>query len=909
MHKLSNCRSVYFAAFFWLITVVSFSQSEGKFNRLFTVDSLSGFDEESAKLSALSEGFVGVEFKVRVWQLKRAFVNSKYNLIKSFTPLYSNANKAATAGCVNEDFEAALPGNITSSTQINGWTITSDVNNTSGGTCNLPAILNQPAESAIIQCNTSTGYVDPVIGSCYPIYSVFGNVSNNGNSVSGNSALPQMKGSTVMRLNNFINNFSIEKLSKTINVTSANSLFQFAFISVFYPGHTCCDAGAFQLKLTNASTNTSLTCPGYSVSAPSSQCVSSNTSVTYYISGGGCPLNNTSNFNPIFNKWNINALDLSSYIGSAIVIDFIATDCTAGGHYGYVYLDAQCGSMSMNMNSVNYSLANPSITIPSCGNGSNTLTAPPNMGSYSWSSSQINLAAGMTVPSATNQVLITNQTGTVQLSMYPATACQPIVKIITLSLTPAAGPITVSGNLNVCPNTSTTLTANGASTYTWSNGSQGSNIILSPTAPTNYSVAGTDANGCPNFALFQLQTIAPTMSVTGANTVCLGSSTTYTATGALTYSLNGTPFASTVNVLPISNTNYTIAGTNSAGCTDVSVVTLSTNPACSDVWPGDANSDGIADNLDVLELGLHISQIGPLRTFTSNLWQSYQCNNWVGTITNGQNVSHADCDGDGIINSNDVVAIANNYNLIHSFKGSAIASNPQLNVVSDQTLVLNGQWGSASVYLGDNTNPISAINGVAFTIWFDTTYIETDSVNVKYPLSFINTGQNLEFVKSNFANGKLYCATSHTNNMNVNGSGKIAVFNFKVKQNLWFDTLFYYNVNTANMSDALGNITALTSGADTTKLFGLDVGIKKNGLTSFISIFPNPGNGLFNIKSSVELVKVEIEDVAGHLLLKENCRGFSHQLKMEQFAEGIFFVKIYCTDNRVERRKIVLKKN
>ena len=37
----------------------------------------------------------------------------------------------------------------------------------------------------------------------------------------------------------------------------------FAFISVFYPGHGCCDAGAFQIKLTNATTSQTLSCPAF----------------------------------------------------------------------------------------------------------------------------------------------------------------------------------------------------------------------------------------------------------------------------------------------------------------------------------------------------------------------------------------------------------------------------------------------------------------------------------------------------------------------------------------------------------------------------------------------------------------------------------------------------------------------
>jgi hypothetical protein len=280
----------------------------------------------------------------------------------------------------------------------------------------------------------------------------------------------------------------------------------------------------------------------------------------------------------------------------------------------------------------------------------------------------------------------------------------------------------------------------------------------------------------------------------------------------------------------------------------------------------------------------------------------------MGTITNGKNLAHSDCDGSGTIGAVDMAAIANNYNMIHSFKNSASVVNPQLSIVSDQTLVLNGQWGSASVYLGDNTNPVNSINGVAFTIWFDTTYIATDSVSVTYPNSFINAGQNLDFVKKSFANGKLYCATTHTNNVNVSGNGKIAVFNFKVKQNVYFDTLFYYNVNMASMSDASGNLSSLTTGADTTMINGIDVGIKKQSSENNISIYPNPGNGLFTIKGSSEIKKIEVESISGQTLLKENGKGNVHQLRMENFGAGVYFVKVYNAGNVIALRRIIIEK-
>jgi hypothetical protein len=53
-----------------------------------------------------------------------------------------------------------------------------------------------------------------------------------------------------------------------------------------------------------------------------------------------------------------------------------------------------------------------------------------------------------------------------------------------------------AASATVCSGSSVVLTATGASTYAWNNGSTGSSITVSPTAATAYTVTGTSANGC-----------------------------------------------------------------------------------------------------------------------------------------------------------------------------------------------------------------------------------------------------------------------------------------------------------------------------------------------------------------------------------------------------------------------------
>jgi hypothetical protein len=305
---------------------------------------------------------------------------------------------------------------------------------------------------------------------------------------------------------------------------------------------------------------------------------------------------------------------------------------------------------------------------------------------------------------------------------------------------------------------------------------------------------------------------------------------------------------------------------------------------------------------------LHYTQTGAARTITSNAWQSYFANNWTGTITNGKNLNHSDCNGDGTINNDDTLAIYNNYGSTHAFKTTQTnAINPLLNIVPDQPSVTQGSWGSASIYLGDASNLISIINGLAFTIDFDNALIETNSIYIGYQNSFLDAGQNLHFRKLDFANGKIFTATTHTLNNNVSGHGKIATLHYQIKSGLTTDEVLNLGISQASQSFASGIISPVTAGTATLMATGASVGLPElNG--NIVSISPNPTSGSLTINSKKELQKIEVVSITGQLLLSEIPSNVSYTLHLDNFSNGIYFVNVYQNDRVVKREKIVLNK-
>lgn len=127
----------------------------------------------------------------------------------------------------------------------------------------------------------------------------------------------------------------------------------------------------------------------------------------------------------------------------------------------------------------------------------------------------------------------------------------------------------------VCAGTPVTLTATGATTYSWNNGVT-QNVSFTPIATTTYTVTGTTA-GCTNTSTVTVTVNPlPVVSAGTPQTICIGSSVTLSATGATTYTWNN-GVTQGVAFNPTATTTYTVTGT-SLGCVNSSNVIVTVNP-------------------------------------------------------------------------------------------------------------------------------------------------------------------------------------------------------------------------------------------------------------------------------------------------------------------------------------------
>ena len=105
----------------------------------------------------------------------------------------------------------------------------------------------------------------------------------------------------------------------------------------------------------------------------------------------------------------------------------------------------------------------------------------------------------------------------------------------------------------------------------------------------------------------------------------------------------------------------------------------------------------------------------------------------------------------------------------------------------------------------------------------------------------------------------------------------------------------YYVAIGASVEDYSNNLSSPASSTFTT---GLSTGLA-DIIRNPIKIYPNPGNGLFNIESSVSILKrIRVSNLNGKLVLeKNNVSGESFQLDLRSFREGIYFLYIETEDS------------
>ncbi|MBD2700859.1 hypothetical protein IC229_09430 [Spirosoma sp. BT702] len=173
----------------------------------------------------------------------------------------------------------------------------------------------------------------------------------------------------------------------------------------------------------------------------------------------------------------------------------------------------------------------------------------------------------------------TNTTGSLAVSPTTTTTYTVTVANATGCISTTTGTVTVNqlptatvsaSSATICAGLSTTLTASGGTSYTFSTGETNNTGILpvTPTTTTTYSVTVANASGCIS-TTSAIVTVSPSATaILNSTTICAGETTELIADGGTSYTFSTGEINTTgrLQVSPTTTTTYSVTAVNASGC-------------------------------------------------------------------------------------------------------------------------------------------------------------------------------------------------------------------------------------------------------------------------------------------------------------------------------------------------------
>jgi hypothetical protein len=298
------------------------------------------------------------------------------------------------------------------------------------------------------------------------------------------------------------------------------------------------------------------------------------------------------------------------------------------------------------------------------------------------------------------------------------------------------------------------------------------------------------------------------------------------------------------------------------------------------VWPGDANNNGIANHVDLLNIGINYDSTGPARTPAS-----LAC--------------YADCDGSGIIDSNDVNVLVLNYGQVHgalppqdtSTQVQAGAPALILNIL-DSLPIIGIVTANLDILLGDSGNPVSGLYGLAFTITFDPAFV--DQVLTSFNGGWLNLDGNTQIIQHvDSLLGRIEIAIVRTDGQAISGSGSLGSLGIVMDD----------NVRGIDASGAAYNLQARSD----TLLANFLLSTESPHTLPSVQVYPVPATQVLHIRCAhVTDADLRIVDIRGVTYLQQHFRELNtHQLSVADWPAGVYFLEIRNKEGHCRAKVIV----
>jgi hypothetical protein len=634
----------------------------------------------------------------------------------------------------------------------------------------------------------------------------------------------------------------------------------------------------------------------------------------------------------------------SSFVPDSVLVTIASSSCSyCGGNLPSYCLGSVIKIDSMHFKSQLQLAISPASPSFCAGSGGVSITAS-GATTYSWSP---NNGLSCTTCSTINANPFTSQTYTLTGKSGSLTATKTFQVTVNNPPTVNVSPSSPA----ICYGSSIPLTASGtAVSYVWSpsialSATTGATVTANPTSPQTYTVTGTSAAGCTgaNSVTVNVNSL-PVVGITGTSTICDGSGTTLTGTGANTYVWTGGPSTTTYSVSPTATTTYTVTGKNTTTtCTDTATVVVKVNPLPVVNISGASSLCSGADVLTANATGSSPFSYNWSTSGTKDTIQVKTAKTYSVTVTDSKG-----CNGNNSFNvKNDSVPIVpicmvtvdslSKYNIIIWDKTGLQKIEKFLiyrdTANFDYALIGQVPFDSLSQF-ADTIRSLYAANGDPnasswrYTIaamdscgnigqkclYHQTIFFQNNSGNFNWSQYEIQ-GQGTPipelsqyiFQRDNFSTGNY--ATIQTLSASSTSYTDPQYLTYKGTATWRVLTSWSIACTPTKRSEAI-NYNASKSN---TGNISISTGIVNVSTINAVDIYPNPNTGIFNMNivlTKQQNVHIKVFNALGQIIETEDYGKLNgkveKQFDMSSFGKGVYFVQV-IGDNGVQYRKVVVE--
>ncbi len=335
------------------------------------------------------------------------------------------------------------------------------------------------------------------------------------------------------------------------------------------------------------------------------------------------------------------------------------------------------------------------------------------------------------------------------------------------------------------------------------------------------------------------------------------------------------------------------------------------------VWPGDYNNDGIANMLDILQLGRTIGEFGIARTAPSIDWYGQFANEW-GKSTFGSNLDfkHADADGNGEVNEDDLDGLDKSYNLTHTVHPEINPFEKTYPIILEETSTGPYSIGDLVTYdlmLGESGNEAINMYGFTWSFGYNNALVDANSIDIDFDEnSWLYTNNNspvLSLTKNLELLERVDVGVTRTNGYSVSGQGKVATVSFIIEDDI--ETQFASRFLPVDVS--VNNIIGQNDNGQYFQLpdyktqFILDTGGTDDLTTNEdLILFPNPTEQFLTIHLNGDelMTNVTVYSITGiEMFSIDNVQWERAELDVSKYAQGMYIVKSQISDGSVLQKK------